>query len=46
MQRHSRLEFMEHNHRLTVASKKKKEEEIAVVVKGKKKQKIYAGGFF
>jgi hypothetical protein len=27
MQRHSRLEFMEHNHRLTVASKKKKKEE-------------------
>ena len=26
-QRHSRLEFMEHNHRLTVASKKKKKEE-------------------
>jgi hypothetical protein len=27
MQRHNRLEFMEHNHRLTVASKKKKKEE-------------------
>jgi hypothetical protein len=27
IQRHSRLEFMEHNHRLTVASKKKKKDE-------------------